>query len=156
MNDKINTLSGIVETWEISGFGLNGYENACQKMLWTGIKYLSKLDCPLEIFKGTHETKLRATKDTKLFGAVEVKQGETINLVGILNTPESCRELEAEMMKSVDNDCTGAMHQYVMGHLKYIAEHGLQGWHKELQTHRQDEKPIKFNLEKMELVGLCQ
>lgn len=126
----------------------HGYEDACQKMLWTGIKYLSRIDNAIEIFRGTHETIMKAKQDTKLFGMIDVKAGDTVNFVGILDTPESCRELESEMMREV-KDCSGAMHQFVMQHLRYIAEHGLQGWHKELKKSRKGEEPYDFDLDTM-------
>ena len=143
------------KTVDISGFGRPGdkawgYEEACQKMLWTGIRYLSKLDVPLDIFKGTHDTKLKASKDTKLFGAVDVKAGDTIELIGILNTPDSCRELEKEMSDAVNSDVTGAMHQYVMGHLRYIAEHGVTGW---LDSFK-DDKDRTYEIDVDEMLGV--
>lgn len=137
----------LVKTWEISGMP-DGYEEGCQKMLWTGIKYLSRIDNAEEIFKGMYEPVMKAKKDTKLFGVIDVKAGETVELVGVLDTPESCRELESEMMKATPG-CSGAMHQFVMGHLRYIAEHGLQGWHKELKEARKDENPYDFDLDTM-------
>ena len=37
-----------VKTWDISGMG-GGYENACQKMLWTGVKYMKTLKNPQDV-----------------------------------------------------------------------------------------------------------
>ena len=136
----------IVDTWEISGFG-GGYENACQRMLWTGIKYLSKIDNPEKLLQGTHGLQGKAAKDNIL----EIEEGTQIQFYGICYTPESFKECEAEMMKAVNNDCTGAMHQAVVGHLRFISKNGLQKWHEELKKARPDEKPMKFDLEIMKI-----
>ena len=144
-------MSQTVKTWVLSGMPF-GYEEGCQKMLWTGIKYLSKIDNAKDIFRGMHETILKANKDANLFGVIPVKKGEIIDCYGILNTPESCMELESEMMKAV-NDCTGAMHQCVMGHLRFIAEHGLEKWHQELKDARKDDQPLQFDLDTMTLLS---
>ena len=97
-----------VETIDISGFvkppRAVGYEGVCQKMLWTGIMYLSKVDTPEEILKGMIEYK---------------------NVYGICVLPESAKELEDAVMKAVP-DCSGAQHQAVMSHLRRIAKTGLK------------------------------
>ncbi len=119
-----------VKTWDISGTG-GGYEEACQKMLWTGIKYLSKVDQPEQILKGRSEYK---------------------HIYGIVELPESFDECKEEMYKAVNNDCTGAMMQAVTGHLKFIATNGFKKWHEELKTGRKDEQALDFDLDSMRLV----
>lgn len=103
------------------------YELSCQRLLWTGIKYLAKIDNQDDIFKGTHGLNLKAIQDTSFFGE-PVEKGDTVKIYGILETPESCREMEKEMSKAVKGDWTGAQHQAVMGHLQQIAKHGYDWW----------------------------
>jgi len=137
-------MKEIVKTWDISGMG-DGYEEACQKMLWTGIQYLSKIDNPERLLQGTHGMKAKAGKGNML----GIQEGETVEFYGICYTPESFKECEDAMMKAVNNDCTGAMYQCVVGHLKFIAKNGLQKWHEELKQGRKDEQALEFDLTTM-------
>lgn len=100
-----------VKTVDMTGFGKSsGYEAVCQKALWAGIQYLTKVDRPDKILD---------------------KTVEFTNIYGICETPESAKELEAiwsKMDKEVFQGWTGAQHQAVVGHLRFIAKNGLQGW----------------------------
>jgi len=99
------------------------YERCCQQALWAGIDYLNRIDNPKEIFKGTHGMKGK-TKD-----------GEEIEFVGICFTPESMNDLE-DIWTSMKMDWTGAMHEVVVGHLQFIAEHGTEKWLAEFKSDR--------------------
>jgi len=129
----------MVKTWDISGFtktktsGGNHYENTCQKLLWTGIKYLHSIHDPKSFFAGTHSLK---------------------NVYGLTFTPERLKELENLMSKAVDGDWTGAQHQAVIGHLRFIAENGYKKWFAELKQDRKPEQCLEFDLDKMEMVIL--
>lgn len=129
----------LVKTIEISGMG-GHYEETCQKLLWTGIKYLSKVDNAKDLFRGSHGINLQALQDTSLFGEIPVKKGETIKFHGILETPESLKEMEEAMSKAVKGDWTGMQHQTVIGHLEKIAEHGYEWW---LDQFKDEPKRIK-------------
>lgn len=120
-----------VKTADISGMG-GHYETTCQKLLWTGIKYLSKIDNAKDLFKGSHALNLKALEDTSFFGEIPAKKGDTIQLSGVLITPDSLREMEKEMSKAVDGDWTGSQHETIIGHLEKIAEHGFDWWLNEL------------------------
>lgn len=93
-----------MKTIDISGMG-GGYEATCQKMLWNGIRYLegggAKDDIRISSFK---------------------------NVVGVaICESDAAKALEKAMMEGVD-DCTGAMHQCVIGHLLFIAKNGRDAW----------------------------
>lgn len=100
------------KTVDISGFG-GGYEKVCQVALWTGIKYLAKCDKPEDLFKGTVEFQ---------------------NITGIAITPESAKELEDLWRSNPALDgWTGAQHQAVVGHLRFIAKEGYLAWIKKFE-----------------------
>lgn len=111
-----------VKTWDISGMG-GGYEKACQKMLWAGMKYFETLKNPKGILKGRKTYK---------------------NIYGICDLPDSFAECEKAMLKAVNNDCTGAMMQAVTGHLRYIAENGYEQWFEFMKSGRGSEQPTEF------------
>lgn len=109
-------------TATISGFG-GGYEDACQRMLWRGVAYLSEVQPPLEIWDGVHGYK---------------------GFYGILHTEGTgARELEDAMLSGED-DVTGAMHQAVMGHLRAIHEHGVDWWLDELRRDSGDDRLFEW------------
>jgi hypothetical protein len=130
------TTQKIVKTWDISGFdrsekgGLH-YENSCQKLLWTGVKYMQEIHEPQTFFSGMTSSP---------------------NIFGVLSTPERMKELEELMSKAVNGDWTGAQHQIVFGHLEYIGKHGYENWFNYMKEHRRDEQCLKFDLEMMELI----
>lgn len=119
----------MVKTWDISGMG-GHYEETCQKLFWTGVKYLQEIHDPKTFFKGMNSFK---------------------NIVGILITPERMKELEEQMSKAVDGDWTGAQHETVIGHLRFIAENGYQKWFAELEEVRKPEQCYDFDLDSMGL-----
>jgi len=120
----------IVDTWDISGMG-GGYELGCQKMLWAGLKFLSKDGHPTKILDERQEYQ---------------------NIYGMCKLPDSFKECEEVMMDAVERDCTGAMMQCVTGHIEFIAKNGMDKWHEELREGRREEQSFKFNLTKMEIV----
>ena len=102
------------ETFDLSGFG-GGYEDMCQRMLWRGVAYLSEARPLAEIWDGATESP---------------------GIYGVMSTAgEGLKALEAAIMNPGD-DVTGAMHQCVMGHLRYIHQNGLDGWREFMRPHR--------------------
>lgn len=101
---------------EISGFGKNtAYENECQKMLQAGYEWIE-----------ARETKAK----------LEAKTYK--NIYGILEpTSEDAKELSKVVGASVP-DCSGAMHQAVMGHLFYINNNGLKKWKTEVNKKNEE------------------
>jgi len=91
------------ETVSVSGFG-SGYERACQLMLRAGIKFLDENEFHFDYktIKGVYG-------------------------ICFSDTPWS-KELDKILLDAVGGDCTGAMHQCVIGHLQQIKEHGYDWW----------------------------
>lgn len=128
-----------MKTVDISGAGMGEhYERTCQKLLWAGIKYLSRVDNAKDLFKGTGKLNYKALEDTSFFGEIPLKKGDTLEISGILVTPPTLKEMENEMSKAVDGDWTGMQHETVIGHLQKIAEFGYEWWLNEFkdQPHR--------------------
>lgn len=104
------------DTFSLSGFG-GSYEDMCQRMLWRGVGFLAEVNPPTEMWDGAKEFKdiygvmITEGKHLKALDSVIVKPGE---------------------------DCTGAMHQCVMGHLRFIHQNGIEKWRAELAPHRTD------------------
>jgi len=120
-----------MKTADISGMG-GYYEESCQKLLWTGIKYLAKVDNAKDLFRGLHGLNFKALEDTSFFGEIPVKMGDTLQIHGVLITPDSLKEMEDLMSKAVNGDWTGMQHETVIGHLEKIAENGYDWWLNEL------------------------
>lgn len=128
-------MSGFEKMGDKIGYG---YEAVCQRALWEGIFYLAKIDNPKDIFKGTHGMKARD------------KEGNTVNFVGICYTPDSAKELESiwsKLDKEVFKGWTGAQHEVVVGHLKYIAENGYEKWLDEFK--KEPERIFEIDLDKL-------
>jgi len=126
-----------------------GYENDCQKMLWTGIQYLSKVDQPEKLLQGTHGISAVAGKNNML----GLEEGTPVVFYGICFTPESFKEC-SDLIHKVAPGCTGAMYQAVVGHLRFIAKNGLQKWHEELKAYREKEQPLDFDLDTLTLLNI--
>ncbi len=92
------------ETVDISGMS-GGYEVACQRMLRSGINYL---------------------KDKPDFH-FDYEGFKNVYGMCFTETPWG-KDLDKVLMKAVNDDCTGAMHQAVIGHLSQIHKHGLEWW----------------------------
>lgn len=94
-----------MKTIDVSGMG-GGYEHTCQRMLANGRKYLSdNPDFSSELaYKG-----FEGVTGICIAASIGAKNFDQIILFGI-------------------DDCTGAMHQVVVGHLLYIAKHGEEKW----------------------------
>ncbi len=100
-------------TVDISGMG-GSYERACQLMLQAGIKYL--------------ENKSNFVWDYK----------EYQNVYGVcFSESEQAKRLDEAIMKSINGDCSGAMHQCVIGHLRYIHQNSYEKWLNEIGKDRQ-------------------
>lgn len=102
-----------MRTVDLSGMG-GGYENECQLMLQAGEKWLEE-NKPKDLKARTFEG---------IYGILEPASAET-------------EQLSQYITK--DRDCTGAMHQCVMGHLIYIAKEGKEKWFKLF-----DDQPERF------------
>lgn len=107
--DTEKTYHHTPEMGEISGFG-GGYEAACQTMLDRGVKWL--LARP--------KAKLEAHGFENVYGIM---------------IPDSADAKELSEVITKDVDCTGAMHQAVMGRLFYIAKNGWESYVSELIKH---------------------
>ena len=118
-------------TFDLSGMG-GGYEAMCQLMLWRGIKYLEAERPDPAMWDGAKEYQ---------------------NIYGVMITEgKDLKRLESVIIQKGD-DCTGAMHQCVMGHLRFIHKNGLPKWEEELRPHRDADREFKFDDEKMQIVG---
>jgi len=91
------------ETISLSGFG-SGYERVCQLMLRAGIKHLDE-----------NEFHFDYTTIKGVYG------------ICFSDAPWS-KELDKVLLAAAGGDCTGAMHQCVIGHLQQIKEHGYDWW----------------------------
>ena len=101
------------ETFDLSGFG-GGYEDACQRMLWRGVAYLAEHQPPVSMWDDATEYE---------------------GIVGVMSIDgEDLKSLETHIMRDID--ATGAMHQCVMGHLRFIHRKGIDEWRRELSEHR--------------------
>lgn len=95
---------------DISGFGrTSGYEHGCQTMLQAGVDWL----------RNKKKVNLKVKTYKNIYGVLEPKS-------------KDAKELSKVICKAVDNDCTGAMHQAVMGHLFFITNKGLEKWKEEV------------------------
>lgn len=99
------------ETVDVSGFG-SGYERACQLMIQAGIKFLKDNEFHFDYYtyKGVYGI---CTSDA----------------------PWS-KKLDDALMEAAGGDCTGAMHQCVIGHLQYIHKNGYDQWLKTAKDER--------------------
>lgn len=104
------------QTVDISGFG-GGYEAECQRMLWRGVAYLNEVNPPTDMWKGAKEYR---------------------NIVGVMSIEGADLKALEDVVVPPGSDCTGAMHQAVMGHLRYIHAHGTDAWLTELRQHRRE------------------
>jgi hypothetical protein len=93
-----------MKTVDISGMG-GGYELCCQTMLLRGIAFLAQnpdftFDKAYSGFKGVYGLCMSKNENAKTLDEVITK----------------------------GTDCTGAMHQAVIGHLSYIHKNGYEKW----------------------------
>ena len=99
-------------TIDISGMG-GGYEHCCQKMLRAGMKYLQN-------------------KPNFVWDYIEYK-----NIYGICWSDSIHAKKLDEVITKVVNGCTGAMHQAVIAHLRYIHQNSYDKWLEEMGKERQ-------------------
>ena len=89
------------------------YEDVCQKMLQAGFDWLEE------------------NKKAKL-------EGHTYKgIYGIFEPDSDDAKKLSEVVGNSVSDCTGAMHQAVMGHLFFIAGNGIEKWKSEVQDKKQ-------------------
>ena len=111
-----------MKTWDLSGMG-GGYEDMCQRMLWRGVAYLGEVKPPVAMWSKAHAY---------------------ANIYGVLDTEgPDLKGLEDAIVRPGD-DCTGAMHQCVMGHLAFIHKRGMDAWHEMLAQHRAPERCFDY------------
>ena len=116
------------KTVSISGFGVdNSYELGCQRMLYLGIQWLKGKK--LRVFDGMHGYSM---------------------IIGVQNTEKSqLGELEEIWYNDPflkEGGITGAMHQFVLSHLKVIHEEGVDNWIKMVSESRKGEAPIEVDM----------
>ncbi len=100
-------------TIDISGMG-GGYERACQLMLKAGIQYL-------------------ANKSNFVWDYEEYA-----NVYGVCwSDSENAKRLDKVLLYAAGGDCSGAMHQAVIGHLRFIHENSYDKWLNECGKDRQ-------------------
>ena len=95
---------------DISGFGKEtSYEKGCQNMLQAGFDFLEK----------NNKGKLKGHSYKGIYGIFE---------------PDSkkAKELSKVIVKA-EPECSGVMHQIVMGHLIIISSNGLEKWKEEVR-----------------------
>ena len=93
-----------MKTVDISGMG-GGYELCCQTMLLRGMAFLAQ------------------NPDFNFEGAYETYRG----IYGVcFSETEQAKSLDEVITKNTD--CTGAMHQAVIGNLMFIHKNGYQAW----------------------------
>jgi len=113
----------IRQTYDLSGMG-GGYERQCQIMLWRGVQHLERVQPSVAMWDG-------ATEYVGIYG-VMVTDGAEL------------KALEDAIIHKGD-DVTGAMHQCVMGHLRFIHRNGLDKWAQELKADRAPEECSTFD-----------
>lgn len=109
MKDNKLKLTDIRNIAEISGFG-GGYEKACQDMLQAGWEWMCQ----------NREKGLAGNTYKNVYGIF--KPGN-----------QATEELSKTIVAASGGDCSGAMHQAVMGHLMYINTNGLDKWMEEVR-----------------------
>lgn len=94
-----------MKTIDITGFG-GGYEATCQRMLLAGIGYL-------------------VTQPDFDWAGYQSYQ----NVYGLVSSKNTdAKDLDKVLSAAALNDMTGAMHQAVISHLRYIHQHGYDSW----------------------------
>ena len=91
------------ETVDVSGMG-SGYERACQLMIQSGIKFLKDNEFHFDYYtyKGVYG-------------------------ICVSDAPWS-KDLDKALIDAAGGDCSGAMHQCVIGHLQIIHKQGYDKW----------------------------
>lgn len=115
-----------MQTVSISGFG-GSYEWGCQRMLQLGIEFLKTR--PDFDFKNAY------------------KQFQNVTGIAISETSDA-EALDAAIMDDPvikENGATGAMHQAVVNHLRFIHENGHDKWLEELRPHREPGDFFEFD-----------
>jgi len=105
-------MSDVKNIYNISGFGGfdHPYEVHCQKMLQAGVDWLEK----------NNKANLKGHSYKGVYGIFE---------------PDSkdAKALSKAVLDGVKNDCSGAQHHAVMGHLFFIGKNGIEKWKEEVQ-----------------------
>ena len=108
-------------SYEMSGFGKDTtYEMGMQRMLWLGMEWLKGKK--IRVFDGMWN-------NPRIIG-VEFTEGTQLG---------ELEEIWREDAFLKEGGITGAMHQFVLHHLKVISEEGYEGWLKLLEEKGADE-----------------
>lgn len=134
MEDHVATVEKIknderFEAVDISGMG-GSYEWGCQAMLRAGRKFL---------------------KEHPDFH-FDYRQYKGVTGICLTDTPWG-KDLDKVLSESVNNESTGAMHQYVVNHLALIHKHGYDWWLKHFPKRRRYMYPVGLPAPKRD-VGL--
>lgn len=105
------TKSSNRPTINMSGFG-GGYEKAMQVMLEAGLAWLEK-----------HKT-------------ANLKFSGIRNVVGIIRADSPDAKTLSDVVGRSVKECTGAMHECVLGHLMLIHAHGYKKWFESFKQER--------------------
>jgi hypothetical protein len=100
---------------EISGFG-GGYEQTCRNMLAAGLEWLDEHPDADPKFQGMKG----------VFGV-------------IFDDNEDAKALSDAVVEGADGDCTGAMHQAVVGSCLWIKENGWDAYCAEMSKEGEDQ-----------------
>jgi hypothetical protein len=98
------------EMGEISGFG-GGYEAACRAMVKAGLKFWDKME----------DRKYDGPPFDPRFRGMK-------NVYGILDETNEDAEALTKAVVAAAPDCTGAMHQAVMGHIFAVRRMGWEAY----------------------------
>jgi hypothetical protein len=113
------------DTINMSGMG-SGYERCCQLMLKAGQKWLQK-----------HPTyKFNINQHPNIIGVATLESGHIDLLSKSLD-----KELDEVLDIASDKQCSGAQHQSVINHLKFIHENGVDAWLNEFPADRRFRYP---------------
>ena len=116
-----------IRTWDLSGFRSDKnpqgtkYEDTIQAMVWGGVKFLlDKKTLP------------------------NYTQYEGIAGLATAASPLA-KELDDVLMQECDHDCTGAMHQCAVNHIRFIVKNGYEKWYEEIKAAREPNDAYEFD-----------
>lgn len=103
-----------IRTFDVTGMG-DEYEQAVQKMIWTGVQFLQKNNVTEFISK------------------------ECPNIIGFVDNQGDIGKQFDDILEIAIPGHTGAMNQWATRHAKYINIHGYKNWASELDSKKQNE-----------------
>ena len=103
---------------EISGFG-GSYEDACRKMVIAGMEYLDN----------NPDAKITFKTYKNIYGVT-------------FDESEDCEKMQKIMIDATGGDCTGAMMQACLQHIKYAQINGWDKYISEMEKPRAQAKEV--------------